>query len=190
MRVARIELEDIGPFDRAVLEIPEPHGPGEVVLIEGPNGSGKTTIAQLIAVMMAGAQYDTFDAAPLDPPDSLLRRRLRSREGQAQVVLEQDGQFSALKLDRQGTSFSLGTAETHTNPVRSKLVELHDAALSQRPTSWAAFALRGQAPTANLNARGPLPIEPSALDGALAFGSQGLSSPSGASILGQFLTNI
>src|SRR4051794_14053055 len=51
MRLARLELKDIGPFEDVVFEIPEPKGPGELVLFEGPNGSGKTTIMQAIATV-------------------------------------------------------------------------------------------------------------------------------------------
>ena len=55
MRVARLELKDVGPFEDAVFEIPEPKGPGELVLFEGPNGSGKTTILQAVAMAAASA---------------------------------------------------------------------------------------------------------------------------------------
>ena len=44
MRIERITLHDIGPFGEAVLELPPaPEKGGEVILFEGPNGSGKTT---------------------------------------------------------------------------------------------------------------------------------------------------
>ena len=49
MRVARLELTGVGPFEGALFEIPEPSaGTGELVLFEGPNGSGKTTIMEAI----------------------------------------------------------------------------------------------------------------------------------------------
>ena len=54
MRLARLELTNIGPFEDAVFEIPEPKGPGELVLFEGPNGSGKTTLVETIAVLLSG----------------------------------------------------------------------------------------------------------------------------------------
>ncbi|HVK66055.1 MAG TPA: ATP-binding protein, partial [Polyangium sp.] len=52
MRVARLELSGIGPFEDAVFEVPEPPAgsSGELVFFEGPNGCGKTTIAQAIAL--------------------------------------------------------------------------------------------------------------------------------------------
>ena len=52
MRVKRITLDGFGPFHRATFEIPPPNSPhGELILFEGPNGSGKTTISEALAAV-------------------------------------------------------------------------------------------------------------------------------------------
>ena len=60
MRLSRLELTRIGPFEEASFDIPEPSpstgsgARGELVLFEGPNGSGKTSIVEAIAVLLLG----------------------------------------------------------------------------------------------------------------------------------------
>src|SRR6185369_13027510 len=51
MRVTRLAFKDVGPFEDAVFEIPDPQGRGELVLFEGPNGSGKTTIVEALSAL-------------------------------------------------------------------------------------------------------------------------------------------
>ena len=57
MRIARIELDQIGPFDEAAIDIPSPAEAqrGEFILFEGPSGSGKTALLHAIACADAHA---------------------------------------------------------------------------------------------------------------------------------------
>ena len=67
-RIERITLKDIGPFDGASFAPLPPTGPGELVLFEGPNGSGKTTILEAIAALIGspfGPLSQGASAAPV-----------------------------------------------------------------------------------------------------------------------------
>jgi DNA repair exonuclease SbcCD ATPase subunit len=102
MRVARLELTGIGPFEAAVFAIPEPaKGTGELVLFEGPNGSGKTTIAHAIACALDPALYQEKSAlhAPLDD----LARRVRTENGaQVKTTMEEAGATLTAEAARTG----------------------------------------------------------------------------------------
>lgn len=52
MRVSKVELSGLGPFEEAVFEVPAPVGPGELVLFEGENDSGKSALLQAIATAL------------------------------------------------------------------------------------------------------------------------------------------
>src|SRR5262249_13419411 len=52
MRIEKIQMTQVGPFDHAELTIPEPEGEGEIILFEGPNGSGKTTLVRGICALL------------------------------------------------------------------------------------------------------------------------------------------
>lgn len=188
MRIARIELRDVGPFDDAVLEIPEPTGEGEVVLFEGPNGSGKTTIAQAIAVAVASPV--NAPRALFEAPSDLLRRRMRGDASRLAVTLEDQGTSLQIVLPHWPEAIEAIRAAP---PLVERLAMLHGAAeseLSNKPplsTSWAAFAFKGPATTAEVSAKGPRELRDSPLRGALSFSDkERLPTTS----LGQFLTNI
>jgi AAA domain/AAA domain, putative AbiEii toxin, Type IV TA system len=56
MKVRRIELAGIGPFKHLEIDLPagKPDDRANVVLLTGPNGSGKTTILRAIATALSG----------------------------------------------------------------------------------------------------------------------------------------
>lgn len=52
--LARVELDGVGPFDQAVIDLPAPGASDDtrLLLLEGPNGSGKTTLLEGLAVLL------------------------------------------------------------------------------------------------------------------------------------------
>ncbi len=181
-RIERLTLDGIGPFDGATFEPLPPSGPGELVLFEGPNGSGKTTILETIAVLvgMGGRWFnEETSSSSTAPPISSLGRRARTEEPRLAIAL--DG----------GGALALGAKQPRVvwegvSAMRSRLDQLRPAAVDGTPTDWAAFAFRGAQPTANLATEGPKRIERPALRGALSFAE---AFPASAD-LGQILVNI
>lgn len=55
MRIERLLLHDLGPFDRLDLHLPagRREARADVHLLVGPNGTGKTTILQALAQVFA-----------------------------------------------------------------------------------------------------------------------------------------
>ena len=194
MRVARLELNDIGPFEDAVFEIPEPKGQGELVLFEGPNGSGKTTIVQAIAC----ATFPSVEAHPavdtvhrlggelgLAPPIREIRQRIRrSSPGRAAVRLgiEADNVRSFVHITDDDDADRWESAG-----LASALIgRLADNAVVQvHPLTWAAFAYRAHHASTGLATAGPREIDDSPLSGALSFGEFMPESK----LLGQLLAN-
>lgn len=177
-RIRRIELSGIGPFDDATFDLPEPTDDGELVLFEGPNGSGKTTILEAIAVLVSGARGSPGYEAGLLPPLGSFGRRARTEAAQVKLMLgSSDGLFRA----KENTVTWEGDAN-----LLATLGQPTDAAENDKPTSWAAFAFRGSHVTANLETPGPKRINRPALRGALSFGE---AFPASAE-LGQVLVNL
>lgn len=186
MRLARLELKDVGPFEDAVFEIPEPKGPGELVLFEGPNGSGKTTIVQAIAVTLDHGAWSGFSGPemPMGSPTKELERRFRPRSGLVATADEQGGLTIRSKTSPM-VSFSQSQA------VKEELRPLQHFA--KHPTGnaglgWAAFAYQGHQRTPVVATQGPADIKAPPLRGALSFG-ESESEPASA-YFGQLLTNI
>lgn len=205
-RIGRITLDGIGPFDGAAFEPLAPRGPGELVLFEGPNGAGKTTILEAIAVLIGAlvqgphheagwiswpneqvlgrlreqlAGKGSTDCVATAPPITSLFRRARAAEPKAEIALDGIGRIS-LDVPRRHLSRD-GRAELY-----KPFMEMNEAALTNLPTSFAAFSYRGAQPTADLSTEGPKRIDRPALRGALSFGDV---FPASAE-LGQILVNL
>lgn len=165
MRVARLELTGVGPFEAAVFEIPEPtSGTGELVLFEGPNGCGKTTVVQALAVLIGEGQED------LSPPSAVFRARFRAG-GRALLRAEhEDGWYGAEWEPAHGL-------------LRNGSQGPHLLSLSRR--QWAAFAYQGHQATPIVATKGPSEIQATPLRSALAFGADPASAH-----FGQLLVNL
>ena len=181
-RIERILLREVGPFHEATFEPLPPTGPGELVLFEGPNGSGKTTILEGIAVLIGsiGTSFALGDTGvATGPPMRSLVGRIRGEE--PYFTVEFTGGGSAVLWAKHKVVEWRGSPEMLTT-----LAALEKSAGTNAPTDWAAFAFRGSQPSANLATDGPKRIEREALRGALSFGEV---FPASAE-LGQILVNI
>lgn len=175
MRIVRLELKDIGPFEDAVLEFPEPAGAGELVLFEGPNGCGKTTIAQAIAVAVDPERSSLGEAQ--------LKRRGRSEKMLCLLSFEHNGLRHDERIDKAFRGSTLMGRLPELYPSKHPSTSAGTASVQFASIPWAAFAYKGHAPTANLDASGPRPLHEPPLKGSLNFA--GIASEK----LGQFLIN-
>ncbi len=165
MRVARLELTGVGPFEAAVFEIPEPtSGTGELVLFEGPNGCGKTTIMEALAVL-----HDE-DWIHLSAPFRRFKQRFHP-QGAAQIRVEHG---------------DLWRTFTWTSPEAARHEGMPVTAFPHRSSlRWAAFAYRGHQPTPVVATSGPSQITVTPFSGALSFGEE-----SAGAHFGQLLVNL
>lgn len=187
MRVARIELKEIGPFEDAVLEIPSPvEGQrGELVIFEGPNGCGKTTLVQAIACAAEAENLLEAESA-LHPPRGELAPRSRSPRG-PHVTTKIEAAGEALFVKDLGSRIRWSPAEGRDTPAANLLREYRRAASRlAHPLCWAAFAYRSHQETPIVSTRGPAEIEAPPLRGALSFGAK---EPASAHF-GQLLINL
>src|SRR5262249_2482122 len=99
MRIARLELDQIGPFDEATIEIPiaAEDQRGELVVFEGPSGSGKTALLQAIPCAAAPPP-----GSSLLPPLRDAVQRSRAPSGAVRVTLEHGGETFTPTLDAEG----------------------------------------------------------------------------------------
>lgn len=189
MRIEQIELKEVGPFEDAVLQIPAPaEGQrGELVLFEGPNGSGKTTIAQVIACASAPPSRDhsPSDEPTMGAPESLLVARVRHHGGNARATLEH--RASRLTVNSPPL-VKWNPAPALDNEPRCLLLDCARflERKSDGPLSWMAFAYRGHQATPIVSTKGPAEIADHPLLGALSFGGQHPASDH----LGQLLVNL
>lgn len=196
MRISRLELDGIGPFEGAVFEIPAPPegSRGELVLFEGPNGCGKTTIALAIALAAAPSMLRKDDLRTIVVPDSAWRGRFREQEKAALIQIEHRGRILNEQIESTGIEHAYGDSGSQIYEV-----SFRDGAISldnQRrhytyvppfsEPSWMAFSFQGRQSTPILHTSGPREIDPVEWNRTnLGFGTSPASG-----ILGQVLTNI
>jgi energy-coupling factor transporter ATP-binding protein EcfA2 len=177
MRISQISLKNVGPFDDAVFEFPEPKQgtKGELVLFEGPNGSGKTTLIEGIAGALA---HQT----------SPQRSRARLRDQTSSIVVGvADGTSSGTLELRLSSGMPIDRLTGACQLRRDNLRGNGDA-----PIDWAAFSYRAHLDSPVLAVEGPRPIANSPpLLGALSFGDmRGVASPDPHALFGQLLINL
>jgi predicted ATP-binding protein involved in virulence len=182
MRVSKIQLTDLGPFDDVTLDIPAPPdgSQGELVLFEGPNGSGKTTLMETLVGGLAMA----LDTASYGGP-SLARRKQST--SQAHLTWQPSGVLEAWKI-------SLFGGHPAHKPNGQSFSQSHEMAGLQAALRGSrearvvcgAFAYDGLPVTPSMKSQGPRELEHGPLYGALSFGRE---EPL-ARQFGQVLTNI
>jgi hypothetical protein len=178
MRVARLELTGVGPFEGAVFDIPEPEkGAGELVFFEGPNGSGKTTLLQTIAIAASG-QWGLGTQGWAEAPREEYQRRCQN-SSELRVHIAPGHGLDALAVFPGATQLR--------GPVAEALARYESAVGDGRTAvDWVALAYAPDHPSASLVTDGPKDIREPPLRGALAFGRK----PVGSRDFGQLLTNL
>lgn len=215
MRVERITLKQIGPFADAVLQMPPPPAKGgEVILFEGPNGSGKTTIAQVVASAAASRLVPPSEmererylrtagprASGRQPPSPKpvltralsdneldVRRRGRTSDFRVESRFAHAGQSLDVVLYPGGVAWQGEPGTDLASRAPAALLESLGSVAdgAETPLAWAAFAFGPHLPTLDLSSEGPRQIGERPLEGALSFGKQKPASRH----LGQLLVNL
>jgi predicted ATP-binding protein involved in virulence len=93
MRIERIQLREVGPFDDVTIEFPEGKDPAQadVYLLTGPNGTGKSTVLYALASMVACGNRHLVGT-------ELVAARMRSPS--AMIVLHTDEQSHTVAVLR------------------------------------------------------------------------------------------
>jgi energy-coupling factor transporter ATP-binding protein EcfA2 len=184
MRIRRLSLNNVGPFDHATLDFPEPEGEGELVLFEGPNGSGKTTIAEVIALLIGppnasgGHDAETLTSGPF----SKLIPRFRHPTAFDATIdhrstsLVATGRYGGPRVIRAGSPEILAAIDAFNAP----------ASLDSNKLGWAAFLFHAHMPSAKLAADGPRKIAEDPRTSALSFSKRWPA----AEALGQLAINL
>ncbi len=179
-----MELHDIGPFDDAVLEFPESTGKGEVVLFEGPNGCGKTTIAEAIAVLVGMWGTNPLAGMLNGPllcfPFGSFCRRLRGTCWTAKLTINDGIFWNKLVYQNNPAEPFAANSLAGFDPIPKPNLDARP-----NPMSWAPFAYKGHSPSADIACEGPRTIADDPMLGALSFGREKPASTK----FGQFLIN-
>ena len=199
MRISKLELDGIGPFDHASLEFPnpadtDPGDEGELVLFEGPNGSGKTTL--LLAVALAlGLFSRTDDEEPFlltdinEPPFHWARR---SRFGASfALYLQHEHELAGwhFAATQESSDVSQVKPLSYSKTIHDLLRGADDARRWAGATRWGAYSFGQRSQTPETSASGPVLIRNRYLSRALYFGGSPSREPKFPP-LGQLLCNL
>jgi hypothetical protein len=174
MRVAKLELSGVGPFEGAVFAIPDPtKGTGELVIFEGPNGCGKTTITEALAHFAAydelGMHEPLVDVAP---PNSQFAKRFHRVLAEARIRVEHENLWLTHGFNPGFVGHREGSPPPFSAPSARR--------------RWAAFAYKSHGETPVVSTGGTAEIQAEPLRGALSFG---LTEPASAHF-GQLVVNL
>lgn len=190
MRISSLILDGVGPFSGAHLTIPAPpesadERRGELVLFEGPNGSGKTTVAEIIAVAAGGRT-----GVLAGDESRFVRRFTGNAVSRATVQTTKDEDVSPVRVKDAPLELEYGKRAL-------QLVNAVGAANEDNPRAsavqWAAFSFRRAEHVLAINDRSALaaPEEHGPLYGSLGFGRQLPAALFFGAVLDQFeLTRI
>jgi predicted ATP-binding protein involved in virulence len=153
MRIERILLQGVGPFDDVTIELPAGTRPdlADVYLLTGPNGSGKSTVLYALAAMIAAGVQELGN--------DLLSPRMRSEKAMAAFRTIDGRDFVAV----YPPDLSAGSVPSNPFDPRRALIhrkggkDLHHYAsdggaqrhaemastFRHRTFAWAAFAYSG-----------------------------------------------
>lgn len=180
MRLTRIELDGVGPFENAVFEFPppDPQQTGELVLFEGGNGSGKTTL--LVAVVLVLGDAERASKWPFFWP-----KRFRSPGPKhARITIEHASHVAEFALQTNGES---DTSAATIDSAPWRIDQFRRAWPHVATTPWAAYSFASHQDTPVVRASGPSPIPSRYLRTALWFGFKPRSEDGPP--LGQLLSN-
>lgn len=172
-RLVRLYCRHYGPFEDLDISFDLPTR-GGMLLIEGPNGSGKTSLLEALAGAAGGvlgnAQHSRENC----------KQRFTRQDGSAGAELEHKSLLMRVSMTRDSTRIE-GEGHADGEPT----ISLDD---SLRPSfNWAAFSFRSHSRSPRLEADGPGPIKADPLEGALSFGQ--FANEQGTD-LGKLLLNI
>lgn len=177
MRISRLELDGIGPFDNAEFDFPppEPGSPGETVLFEGPNGSGKTTIMLSIALaLLKSMKRNVFETAldegPILDKFPFLMSKRASKNAKINVVFEDNKNSIAWGYNApKWKQLQLNDTARMINPVSEKVENFLNAIKENGTTEWAVYTFASRKNTPVMSVRGPAPIQAQYLKNTLFF---------------------
>ena len=209
--LSSLTIRGIGPFEDATIDLEK--ATDRIVLFEGPNGCGKSTIAQLIAAAcgdvreyllspQATAQRAGIAPAlrlPTTEPDlwypqawdaagsvtalESLAQRSRTAEGGFAKVVFRVGEETFERTYSAREFQPFNPTALAASPLREFVAACGDVRSAVR---WAAFAYRAHQATPVVETTGPRVIRTPAMRGALGFGD----AYQVGSDFGQLLTNL
>ncbi len=208
LRFRELSLHALGVFDHATFRIPEADVEGtKLILFEGPNGAGKTTVLEAIAHFLGMNGATDMVIRGYIPQDAEAIRGTFFNLGKAPAVLANfpaafppmghyhrwaPGYVAKLSLKSGMRALDLAEDDERrmlppdgVGDADAPRAEFQNSAATDAPTAFAAFAFRGNLPTARLATDGPRDFTRPALVGALSFGEIAPASEE----LGQALVN-
>jgi hypothetical protein len=189
MRITQLQLKNVGPFDDATFEFPEPApgSRGELVFFEGPNGCGKTTLIEAIAWLLA-LRMPNFQSPSLERRF----RELQSFEDEiiAELQIHVGGTQGSARAHRQRSAHN-----DERSPSLDKIIGRLELAAGNRnppPLSWAVYSARPHQHAPLLQTEGPRELVGPPLHGCLSFGDRRIREAGMDPVLtfGQLLTNL
>ncbi len=138
MRIRKLNLKNIGPFEDAEIEFNPSEGTQEIHIFTGPSGSGKTTLLQALAI---------FFGSPPQNVEALLKRMRTGNSSRLNIMIEDDeweenpdftiSRVSLIHTIERYSKSYFGAVEFDSLPY------LPDYAAKNKNEHWIPFAYNG-----------------------------------------------